>query len=159
MVGQHVVGYCDSDYAGDLDKRRSTTGYVFTLAKAPVSWKSTLQSTVDLSTTEAEYMAITEAVKEAIWLQGLLDDLGVGQKQVTMFCDSQSAIHLAKNQVYHARTKHIDVRYHFVPEIIEEGGVLVQKIKTDDNLADMLTKVVTTIKFNHCLDLINIVKV
>ena len=159
MVGQHVVGYCDSDYAGDLDKRRSTTGYVFTLAKAPVSWKSTLQSTVALSTMEAEYMAITEAVKEAIWLQGLLDDLGVGQKQVTVFCDIQSAIHLAKNQVYHARTKHIDVRYHFVREIIEEGGVLVQKIKTDDNPADMLTKGVTAIKFNHCLDLINIAKV
>ena len=157
MVSQHVVRYCDSDYAGDLDKRRSTTGYVFTLTKAPVSWKSTLQSTVALSTTKAEYMAITEAVKEAIWLQGLLDDLGVGQKQVTVFCDSQSAIHLAKNQVYHARTKYIDVRYHFVREIIEEGGVLVKKIKTDDNPTDMLTKVVTTIKFNHCLDLINIV--
>ena len=70
-----------------------------------------------------------------------------------MFCDTQSAIHLAKNQVYHARTKHI------VQEIIEEGRVLVQKIKTDDNPADMLTKVVTTIKFNHCLDLINIAKV
>ena len=132
---------------------------MFTLAKAPVSWKSTLQSAVALSTTEVKYMVITEAVKEAIWLQGLLDDLGVGQKHVTVFCDSQSAIHLAKNQVYHARTKHIDVRYYFVWKIIEEGGVLVQKIKTDDNLADMLTKVVTTIKFNHCLDLINIVKV
>ena len=125
MVGQHVVGYCDSDYAGDLDKHRSTTGYVFTLEKAPVSWKSTLQSIVALSTTEAEYMAITEAVKEVIWLQGLLDDLGVGQKQVIVFCDSQSAIHLAKKQVYHARTKLIDVRYYFVWEIIEEGGVLV----------------------------------
>ncbi|KAI3467777.1 hypothetical protein Pfo_024440, partial [Paulownia fortunei] len=65
-IGQSVVGYCDSDYAGDLDKRRSTTGYLFTFAKAPVSWKSTLQSTVALSTTEAEYMAVTEAVKEAI---------------------------------------------------------------------------------------------
>ena len=75
-----------------------------------------------------------------------------------MFCDSQSAIHLAKNQVYHARTKHIDVRYHFVREIIEEDGVLVQKIKNYDNPADMLTKVVTAIKFNHCLDLINIAK-
>ena len=68
MVGQHVVGCYDSDYAGDLDKHRSTTGYVFTLAKAPVSWKFTLQSTMALSTTEAEYMTITEAVKEAIWL-------------------------------------------------------------------------------------------
>ena len=132
---------------------------MFTLAKAPVSWKSTLQSTVALSTTETEYMAITEAVKEEIWLQGLLDDLGVGQKQVTVFCDSQSAIHLAKNQVYHARTKHIDVRYHFVQEIIKEGGVLVQKIKTGNNPAYMLIKVVTAIKFNHCLDLINIANV
>ena len=66
MVGQHVVGYCDLDYVGDLDKCRSTTGYVFTLVKAPVSWKSTLQSTVALSTTEAEYIAIIEAVKKAI---------------------------------------------------------------------------------------------
>ncbi|XP_075092013.1 secreted RxLR effector protein 161-like [Nicotiana tabacum] len=76
---QYLVGYCDSDYAGDLDKRRSTTGYVLTFANAPVSWKSTLQSTVALSTTEAEYMAITEAVKEAIWLQGLLRELGYNE--------------------------------------------------------------------------------
>ena len=158
LGGQYVVGYCDSDYAGDLDKRRSTTGYVFTLAKAPVSWKSTLQSTVALSTTEAEYMAVTEAVKEAIWLQGLLGDLGIEQKHVKVHCDSQSAIHLAKNQVYHARTKHIDVRYHFVREILEEGGVIIQKIQTTENPADMMTKVVTAVKFQHCLDLINIVK-
>ncbi|KAL5850870.1 hypothetical protein ACOSQ4_008883 [Xanthoceras sorbifolium] len=157
--GQYVVGYCDSDYAGDLDKRRSTTGYVFTLAKAPVSWKSTLQSTVALSTTEAEYMAVTEAVKEAIWLQGLLKDLGFGQKHVKVHCDSQSAICLAKNQVYHVRTKHIDVRYHFVREILEEGQILLQKIHTAENPADMMTKVVTSIKFQHCLDLINILKI
>ena len=77
---QYIVGYCDSDYAGDLDKRRSTTGYVFTIANAPVSWKSTLQSTVALSTTEAEYMTIIEGVKEAICLQGLLRELGIGQE-------------------------------------------------------------------------------
>ncbi|GJU44747.1 transposable element [Tanacetum coccineum] len=91
-------GIDGKDYAGDLDKRRSTTGYVFTLAKAPVSWKSTLQSTTALLTTEAEYMAMTEAVKEAIWLQGLLGELGIKQKFVTMHSHSQSAIHLAKNQ-------------------------------------------------------------
>ncbi|KAG7962752.1 hypothetical protein I3843_09G081300 [Carya illinoinensis] len=151
-----VTGYVDSDYAGDLDKRRSTTGYVFTMAGGPVSWRSTLQSTIALSSTEAEYMAVTEAVKEAIWLQGLVTDLGFKQLEVTVYCDSQSAIHLAKNQVYHSRTKHIDVRFHFVREILEEGDILLQKIGTEDNPADMLTKVVTGIKFQHCLDLINI---
>ena len=155
-LGLCVVGYCDSDYAGDLDKRRSTTGFLYTLAKAPVSWKSTLQSTVALSTTEAEYMAISEAVKEAIWLHGLLEDLGVGHKQLEVFSDSQSAIHLAKNQVFHARTKHIDVRYHFVREILEEGEILLQKIHTTENPADMLTKVVTRTKFEHCLDLVSV---
>ncbi|KAE8725113.1 hypothetical protein F3Y22_tig00009009pilonHSYRG00067 [Hibiscus syriacus] len=144
-LGQCMVGYVDSDYAGDLDKRRSTTGYLFTLAKAPVSWKSTLQSTVALSTTEAEYMAVSEAVKEAIWLNGLMEDLGVVQSHISLYCDSQSAIHLAKNQVYHSRTKHIDVRYHFVREIFEEGKILLQKITTSENPADMMTKVATEV--------------
>ena len=155
-IDKHIVGYVDSDYAGDLDKRRSTTGYVFTMAGGPVSWRSTLESTVALSTTEAEYMAITEAFKEAIWFRGLIRDLGIVQENVEIFCDSQSAICLAKNQVHHSRTKHIDVRYHFVREIVDEGNILLQKIGTADNPADMLTKVVTGIKFQHCLDLINI---
>ncbi|KAH9659027.1 hypothetical protein KPL70_023708 [Citrus sinensis] len=157
-LGQGVIGYVDSDYAGDLDKRRSTTGYVFTFAGGPISWKSTLQSTVAL-TIEAEYMAITEAVKEAIWLQGLLENLGLAQEYINVYCDSQSAIHLTKNEVYHARTKHIDVRFHFVREIINEGKIFLQKIKTAENPADMLTKVVMTIKFEHCLNLINILQV
>ncbi|KAM1696422.1 hypothetical protein ACFXTN_027951 [Malus domestica] len=159
VTGQYVVGYVDSDYAGDLDKRRSTTGFVFTIAGGPVSWRSILQSTVALSTTEAEYMAVTEAIKEAIWLQGLLDDLGVQQDHVNVHCDSQSAIHLAKNQVHHARTKHIDVRFHFVREVIDEGDILLQKIGTTDNPADMLTKPVSLHKFKHCLDLIGICKI
>lgn len=155
-LGQNLKGYVDSDYAGDLDKRRSTTGYLFTLAKGPVSWRSTLQSTVALSTTEAEYMAVTEAFKEAIWLHGLIEDLGLVQKHVEVYCDSQSAICLAKNQVHHSRTKHIDVRFHFIREIVNEGDILLQKIGTADNPADMLTKVVSGIKFQHYLDLVNI---
>ena len=146
-MSKQLVGYVDSDYAGDLDKRRSTTGYVFTLAGGPISWRSTLQSTVALSTTEAEYMAVTEAFKEAIWLQGLIKDLGIVQKNVNIFCDSQSAICLAKNQVHHGRTKHIDVRFHFIREIIDEGNILLLKIQTAENPADMLTKVVSRIKF------------
>lgn len=78
-----------------------------------------------MSTTEAEYIAIIEAVKDAIWLQGLRKELGIRQEAITIFCDSQSTIQLAKNQVYDARTKHIDVWYHFIREIIEEGGVIM----------------------------------
>ena len=96
-LGQCVVEYVDSNYVGDLDRHRSTIGYVFILAKASVSWRSTLQSIVALSITKAEYMAVTEAAEEAIWLQDLFEVLGIVQKQVNVYCDNQSAIHLAKN--------------------------------------------------------------
>ena len=90
----------------------------------------------------------------------MLKDLGVGQKQLELYSDSQSAIHLAKNQVFHARTtKHIDVRYHFVREILEEEEIVLQKIHTTENPADMLIKVVTRTKFEHCLDLVNILHI
>ena len=97
---QECIRYVDSDYAGDLNKRRSTTRYLFTLSQAPVSWRSTLQATITLSTMEAEYMTMTEAMKEAIWLQGLLDDLRIDQDLLKINCDSMSAIYLKKNQVY-----------------------------------------------------------
>jgi hypothetical protein len=124
-LDQVLVGYVDSNYVGDLDKKRSTTGYILTLARGPVSWRSTLQTTVALSTTEAEYMVVANAIKETICLHGLIRDLGILQKHVKVLCDSQSAIHLAKNQVHHSRTKHIDVYFHFVNETIEEGDILL----------------------------------
>ena len=153
-----VMGYVDSDYAGDMDDRRSTTGYVFTLAGGPICWKSIVQSIVALSTTEAEYMAVAEAAKEALWLTGLVKELGIEQGGVQLHCDSQSAIYLAKNQVYHARTKHIDVRFHKIRELITSGQILLQKIHTSENAADMLTKPVTSDKFKHCLDLLNVAR-
>ena len=102
-------------------------------------------------------MAMTEAMKEAIWLQGLFDDLGVEQDPLKINCDSMSAIYLAKNQVYHARTKHIDVRFYFVREILEEGDIV--KIHTSENPADMLTKVVSGVKFAHCKALLHVLQV
>ncbi|KAE8657094.1 hypothetical protein F3Y22_tig00116997pilonHSYRG00993 [Hibiscus syriacus] len=146
-----VVGYVDSDYAGDLDNRRSTIGYVFTLGGRPICWKSTVQSVVALSTTEAEYMVAAEAAKEALWLTGLVKELGV-----QLLYDNQSAIHLAKNQVYRVRTKHIDVRFYKIRELVASGEILFQKVHTDENAADMFTKPVTTDKFKHCLDLLNV---
>ena len=148
-----VTGYSDSDYAGDVDSRRSMTGYVFTLGVSVVSWKATLQPTVSLSTTEAEYMALTEAAKGGIWLKGLVSDLGLCHDQAIVYCDSLSAICLAKDQVHHERTKHIDVRYHFLRN---EKRIKVNKVGTADNPADMFTKSVPHSKFQHCLDLLNV---
>ena len=120
----------DSDYTGDLDKRRSVTGYVFTLSGCAISWEAILQSIVALSTIEAEYMATVKAVKEAIWLKGLVCNLGLYQDSTIVFCDRQSAIHLMKNIMYHERTKHIDVRYNFIQEIVSQGAITVKKIAT-----------------------------
>ncbi|KAG8472437.1 hypothetical protein CXB51_035357 [Gossypium anomalum] len=151
-----VIGYVDADFAGDLDRRRSLTGYVFTIGGCAISWKATLQTTVALSTTEAEYMAITEACKEAIWLKGLFSELNEDLQISTVFCDSQSAIFLTKDQMFHERTKHIDVRYHFVRDIIAHGDIVVSKISTHENPADMMTKSLPITKFEHCLDLVGV---
>ncbi|KAH9722896.1 Integrase catalytic domain-containing protein [Citrus sinensis] len=148
-----LLGFVDSDYAGDLDRRRSLTGYMFLFNGCLVNWKATLQHVVALSTTEAEYTTATEAVKEALWLQGLMRELGVKQKTVTVYCDSSSALHLCRNPAHHERTKHIDIKLHFIRNEVSKGAVKMSKVHTDENPADMLTKVVTTAKFKVCLSL------
>uniref|UniRef100_A0ACD5ZUM4 Uncharacterized protein n=1 Tax=Avena sativa TaxID=4498 RepID=A0ACD5ZUM4_AVESA len=120
-TGEGLVGYVDSDFTADLDKRRSLTGYVFNVGGCAVSWKATLQAVVAQSTTKAEYMAIAEAYKESVWLKSLFAELCGDDSCITLFCDSQSAIYLTKDQMFHERTKHIDVKYHFVRDIVAQG--------------------------------------
>ncbi|XP_056687490.1 secreted RxLR effector protein 161-like [Spinacia oleracea] len=152
-----LEGFCDSDYGGDLDDRKSTSGYVFTLGGTAVSWKSTLQDVVALSTTKVEFMAITEAFKEAKWLKGLVGEFSPCSSLVSVFCDSQSAIHLAKNQnTFYKRTKHIDIKYNFVRDVIAKKELLLKKIGTKENPADMLTKPLPTTKFTLCVDLVGL---
>ena len=107
-------GFTDADMSGDIDTSRSTSGYLITFAGGAVSWQSRLQKCVALSTTEAEYMAAVEAGKELIWMRDFLEELGVEQASYPLYCDNQSAIHLAKNAAYHSRTKHIQRRYHWL---------------------------------------------
>jgi hypothetical protein len=145
-----LQGYVDSDMAGDKDSRRSTTGYVFTIGGTTVSWISKLQKVVALSTTEAEYVAATEASKEMIWLQRFMEELGKKQENSRLYCDSESAIHLAKNSAFHSKTKHIQLRYHFIRSTLEDGHLKLEKIHTSQNPADMLTKGVTREKLSSC---------
>lgn len=118
--GMKLIGYVDSNYANDRDNRKSTTSYVFTLCGSCISWKSHLQSIVALSTTKSKYVAITEAIKDAVWLKGLLSEIGYLDNKVVLFSDSQSAIQLCKNHVFHDRTKHINVRYHYIRDVVEK---------------------------------------
>ena len=145
-----VRGYVDSYFAGDLEKRKSTTSYVFIIARGAMSWVSKLQIVVALSTTEAEYMTATQACKEAIWIKKLMEELGHKQEKIPLYCDSQSALHIARNPAFHSRTKHIDVQYHFIREVVEDESVDFQKVHTKKNPADALTKLINTNKYVWC---------
>ncbi|RVW62859.1 Retrovirus-related Pol polyprotein from transposon TNT 1-94 [Vitis vinifera] len=129
---------------------KSTTGFVFTLGGTAISWTSNLQKIVTLSTTEAEYVAATEAGKEMIWLHGFLDELGKKQEMGILHSDSQSAIFLAKNSAFHSKSKHIQTKYHFIRYLVEDKLVILEKICGSKNPADMLTKGVTIEKLKLC---------
>ncbi|MCO5606465.1 hypothetical protein L7F22_060653 [Adiantum nelumboides] len=148
-----VHGYADSDYAGSIGSRKSTSGYVFIVAGGPISWESHLQPCIALSTIEAEYMDAIEATKEALWLSRLVGDLDMVGDAPMLHCDSQSAIALARNHVFHAKTKHIEVRYHFIREVIEDKRIQLVKIHTDDNPVDLLSKSLASQRFAQCRSL------
>lgn len=136
-----LVGYSDSDWAGDLDDRKSVSGYMFKLCGAPISWRSKKQTSVALSTAEAEYIALSGATQEAVWLRQLTSELRFKQtKPTVIYEDNQSAISLAQNAQFHGRMKHIDIRHHFVREKVSDGMIELKYCPSDQMLADMLTK-------------------
>lgn len=145
-----LTGYSDSDMAGDVDDQKSTTGVIFYLGESPVSWVSQKHQVVALSSCEAEYIAATTAACQGVWLSRLLADL-LGQEPITAMLkvDNQSAISLSKNPVHHGRSKHIDTRYHFVRECVESGKIAVEFVKSEDQLADILTKALGRVKFQE----------
>jgi hypothetical protein len=123
-----------------------------------VTWKTNQQYVVALSTNQAEYIFLVEGVKEVIWLKGMIGEMGIDQSWVKIHCDSQSAIHLANHQVYHERTKHINIWLHFVRDMIESKEIIVEKVASGENPADMFTKLLPRSRFKHCLDFINFVE-
>ncbi|KAE8202605.1 hypothetical protein CF327_g7816 [Tilletia walkeri] len=139
-----LVGYSDSDHGADTSTRRSVSGYVFYIYGNPVTWRSKLQDTVSISSTEAEYIALSEATREAIWAIQLLGKLGMKAIGPVDLCtDNTGAEALARNPQSHQRTKHIRLHHHLVRECNEDGTIKVQRVHTDDNPADLLTKTVT----------------
>ena len=146
-----LAGYSDSDWAGNPDDRKSTTGYVFNIGSGPISWSSKKQPTVSLSSTEAEYKALCSATCEAIWLRRILEDVGETQNAPTVIsCDNQSTIKLANNPIYHARTKHIETQHHFVREKLQSKEIDLSYCNTNENVADIFTKPLGKAKFEIC---------
>jgi hypothetical protein len=152
-----LFGYCDSDWGNDIDDRRSYTGYAFILAGGAVSWQSKKQPTTALSSVEAEYMAATQATKEAIWWRTFLSELGlVIAGSTVLITDSKGSIDLAKNPEHHARTKHIDIRHHFIREKVADGTVKMSFVGTEHMGADILTKPLAKTRHHSLLNLLGI---
>ncbi|XP_034601248.1 secreted RxLR effector protein 161-like [Setaria viridis] len=143
-----LLGYSDADMGGDVDTRKSTTGVLYFFGSCAVSWQSQKQKVVALSSYEAEYIAGATAACQGLWLSKLLSELKSEQcKSFKLKMDSQSAIALSKNPVFHERSKHIDVRFHFIRDCIEKGMLDVEHVRTEEQLADILMKLLGRDKF------------
>ena len=146
---RELVGFVDADGSMGED-RRAISGYAFIINGGAVSWSAKRQEIISLSTTESEYIAATYAAKEALWLRQLILQLfGINLSATTLFCDNQSAIALTKEHQYHARTKHIDVRFHFIRWVVEDGKLRLIYCPTEEMVADVLTKALVSTKVKH----------
>eukprot|EP00253_Pinus_taeda_P027265 PITA_27265 len=143
-----LVGFIDSDWAGDPDDRKSTAGYVFTLGYGPIAWACKKKSAISLSSAEAEYRGAVEASKEALWLHQILSKLAFQpQHPTTLSCDNQSSIQLCKDPIQHQHNKHIELHMHFIGKFIHDHVIEVQYCSTDDQVTNIFTKDLIEVKF------------
>jgi hypothetical protein len=148
--------YGDANWGGDKNDRKSTTGYVVMLNNGPVSWTAHKQSTVALSTMEAEYMSLSDATREVLARIQLFQDLRVTFNTPTVYSDNQGALAIAQNPVNYQRSKHIDIRYHFVRQAVQNGKVKIEYVPTSQQLADILTKPLGPLQHHRCSELLHL---
>lgn len=146
-----LQGYTDADWQGDPDDRKSTSGYLFTIAGGAISWRSKKQDSVAMSSMEAEYIAASEAAKEAVWLKEFLSTLKIidsARKPVMVYCDNQAAIKVSRDPRFHSKSKHIEGRYHYIRDVINRLKLVsLEFLPSVDMVADPLTKPLSQVVF------------
>ena len=142
-----LIGYSDSDYGGCKINRKSTSGTCQFLGRSLVSWSSKKQNSVAISTTEAEYISAGACCAQLLWMKSTLKDYGFNFKNIPLFCDNESAVKLANNLVQHTRTKHIDIRHHFLRDHVAKGDISLENVGTENQLADIFTKPLDEARF------------
>ena len=153
-----LIGYSDSDYAGDRVDRKSTSGTCHFLGRSLVCWSSKKQNCVSLSTAEAEYIAAGSCCAQLLWMKQTLKDYDVNVKNVPLFCDNESAIKIAHNPVQHSKTKHIQIRHHFLRDHVLKGDISIEHVKTEEQLADIFTKPLDEKRFSKLRCELNILE-
>ena len=155
-----LVGYSESDFSSDEQDQESTSGQVFFLGDMLISWTSQKQKTVALSSCEAEYIAVTAAACKGMWLNRFVSELsGIDETMVKLLVDNKSAIVLTKSPVQHSCTKHINTRHHFIRQYVEDKKIQVDYVRTEDQLADILTKSLGRVNFLEMRERLGVVKV
>ena len=152
-----LAGYLDADWVRNANDRKSTSGGCFYVGNNLVSWMSKKQNSISLSTVEAEYIAAGSCCPQLLWIQKLLHDYGICQKHLTIYCDNTNAINISKNQVQHSKTKHIEIRHHFIRELVEDGTLTLEFIHTDDQKADLFTKPLDSKRFEFLRQNIDVI--
>ena len=149
-----IQGFFDSDYTGNLDDKTSTGGYLFTSGSTPISWSSKKHNSTSRSFCKSEYCALAKCASEAIWLKKLEKELGSSNSSLmTLWCDNQSRIKISKNPVFHDKTKHFEVDWHFSRQKIDDGTIRVNFINSNSQPVDIFTKALNKVKFLSCRDL------
>jgi hypothetical protein len=151
------TAFVDADYGGCRDTRRSTSGYVVLMAGGAVSWSSKRQTTVALSTVEAEYVAMSRCAQQVVWMQSWLDEVEIEYSTPGVIkADNRGAFALSKNTKDHGKVKHIDIRHHYICELLKSGGIAIEQVSSAENLADLFTKPLPRDAHHRLLSLLNI---